>query len=155
ADTMAARDAAIAAGAGTQGARAYASGVQLVPRVTWTALDLDLERWDNDDIHDLVVNNSRLTCKTAGTYMMTGMVGIFLNAGQLCALQIYLNGTTPIGETTEFWAINGVVIDQVSCIYQLALTDYIELRIYHTSGAAQNTFVTAQTSIEFMMQRIG
>src|SRR5262245_40483526 len=51
-------------------ARAYHSANQSINSGTNTTLNFDSERFDSDTIHDNVTNNSRLTCKTAGKYLI-------------------------------------------------------------------------------------
>src|SRR6266498_542252 len=56
------------------------------------------ERFDTDAIHDNTTNNSRLTCKTAGVYQISGQVEYAANATGRRELLIRLNGTTPIAD---------------------------------------------------------
>ena len=56
------------------GARAHHSSNQSITNNTFTVLSLNSERWDTDSIHDNSTNNSRLTCNTAGKYIITAGV---------------------------------------------------------------------------------
>lgn len=141
----------------TQGARVYHNANQSIPTATWTILAFNSERYDTDTIHNTVTNNSRLTCKTAGKYLITGQVGIAANATGIRSALIKLNGSelfylAAILENTSSaysWAGN------VSTIYDLAVGDYVELQVYQDSGSTLNAEVSAVRYPEFMMQRIG
>lgn len=51
--------------------RAFHSVDQSIPHDTVTALSFNSERFDNDTMHDLVVNNGRITFTTAGVYQVS------------------------------------------------------------------------------------
>lgn len=139
----------------TAGARVYHSSTQSIPNTTVTVLSFDSERWDTDTIHDPVTNNSRLTCKTAGKYLIIGQARFFSNATGYRVLYIRLNNTTYIAIS----GVNAVVGSATglihSTIYDLAVGDYVNLQVYQNSGAARGIYSTAQFTPEFMMQRIG
>ncbi|MBA7693752.1 hypothetical protein ES703_102341 [subsurface metagenome] len=42
----------------------------------------------------------------------------------------------------------------IATLYDLAVTDYVECRVYQTTGAGISVQASAQYSPEFMMQRI-
>lgn len=141
----------------TQGARAYHSVNQSIADNTDTALALNSERYDTDAIHDNVTNNSRLTCKTAGKYIIVGNVAFDLNNTGIRLLRIRLNGVTNIGsQLTRGSAGTGSDDNMnVSTIYDLAVNDYVQLFFFQNSGVALNVNANASVSPEFMMQRIG
>jgi len=140
----------------TEGARAYHSVPQTIPTSTMTDLAFDSERWDTDTIHDLVTNNSRLTCKTAGKYVIMGGVRFAMNATGNRVARIYLNATTIIA---YYFVPNAGAAQRtqfvVSTIYDLAVDDYIELTVFQDSGENLDLEAHSNTSPEFMMQRIG
>lgn len=137
-------------------ARAYHSADQSVANATLTALVLNSERFDTELIHDTVTNNSRLTCKTAGKYIITASAGFAANATGLRLIGIRLNGTTYIAQSVT----NNVGAGQntnmeCSAVYDLALNDYVELIGYQTSGGALNVAALGNYSPELAMARIG
>ena len=147
--------AAVAAASGgyTEGARVYNSANISIPHATFTALTFDSERYDTDAIHDTATNTSRLTCKTAGKYIIDGNVewGNGADTGRYC--RIRLNGTTDIAAVAQ--AGQAWMVQQVSAVYDLAVNDYVELVVYQSTGGAFNALVGANYSPEFWMQRIG
>lgn len=139
----------------TEGARVYHNLDQSIPNITYTALALNTERYDTDSIHDNVANNSRLTCKTAGKYLIVANIRIVAGgAAGARTLVIRLNGVTQIGRTS-ISASNLTFLRSVSTIYDLAVDDYVEVEVYQNSGGALDVTVNANYSPEFMMQRIG
>lgn len=75
-------------------ARVGASANQSISNNTTTAITFNIEQFDNDAIHDNVTNNTRLTCKTPGRYLIGGSVRWASSAPGQRTLAIRLNGTT-------------------------------------------------------------
>ena len=123
----------------------------------YTVLAFNQERYDTNNIHDKVTNNSRLTCKTAGVYIIWGGVDWENSALPSRILNIWLNGTTHLALTSEnAEGFEDRHIHQiVSTIYKLEAGDYVELRAYQTSGGNLEIYVGPNRSAEFAMQRIG
>lgn len=139
----------------TEGARAYHNVDQAIMINTETTLALNSERWDTDTIHDLVTNNSRLTAKTAGTYLIIGNVRWYFAATGYRQYKIQLNGAIDIGVFQHHAESPSYPVGIVSTIWQLALNDYLELHVRHTAATGLNAQYVPQFSCEFMMQRIG
>jgi hypothetical protein len=134
--------------------RAYHNTTQSIPHNTDTALAFNSERFDTDAIHDTVTNNSRLTAKTAGKYMITGHMEMDANATGVRTMHIMLNGTTVVAMQTGPGLSGNTAQMSVSTIYELAVNDYVELRVYQTSGGALNVTSTGNRAAEFAMARI-
>jgi hypothetical protein len=114
---------------------------QSVADSTATVLALNTESFDTDGpntMHDLVVTNSRIFCKTAGKYLVLAMVQFQANGtgyrrvdilknGALVGLAEYPPVTTGAVTTVPAWAW-----------LQLAVNDYVEVRAFQTSGGALN-----------------
>lgn len=134
---------------------------QAITTGTPTALAFDTERFDTsagaaDTQHDNVTNNSRLTCRYAGKYQISGSVeweAIVTGEYRIC--KVRLNATTdlvhqmqaPTG-TTGFSRMN------VSTLYDLAVNDYVQLFVEHNRGANLNILKAANYSPEFSMVRV-
>lgn len=134
--------------------RAYNSANQNVSNVTFTALALDSETYDTDTIHDNATNNSRLTCKTAGKYRITGHLFWAANATGLRDLSIRLNGTTYIAEVNQTPVSGTETAQNVTTTYNLAVNDYVELIGYQSSGGVLVVERVNDTSPTFMMERV-
>lgn len=143
-------------------ARVTHNANQSIASATVTALAFNTERWDTDTIHDPVTNNSRLTCKTAGKYLIWANInwdasngGTFREArfrvsgGSDYALQgaQVANGLTGGG--------TGAANMILTAIVDLAVNDYVELLVRHDVGAPINVNVVGVSSPEFGMQRLG
>lgn len=141
-----------------QGARVYNSGNISINDNTLTALTFNSERYDTDTIHDPGTNPSRLTCKTAGKYVITGHVqwDNVSAGGRLMAIK--LNNTSFIAIVSQLpnaFGADYTTYMSVTTVYDLALNDYVELLVQHTRGSALNVIASAAFSPEFGMQRIG
>lgn len=137
-----------------EGARAYHNASQAIPDDTLTVLAFNSEIYDTDAIHHLTVNNSRLTCKTAGKYLILfsgAWTGI---AGGVRQVNLRLNGAINIGVYGSDGDLNHQYFF-VSSIYNLAVTDYVEILVYHTKGAPISITSALSYTPFFSMQRIG
>jgi hypothetical protein len=117
--------------------RAYMSANTAIPTTEWTTIALDAELYDNHTMHDLVTNNSRITCKTAGLYLICSCVtwADGVAAGALRGQGLRLNGAT-ISEVQYAKAIYAG--NSNSLVYPLAVNDYVELKVYQDSGGNLN-----------------
>lgn len=107
---------------------------QTIPNATETAITLNSENFDTNSIHDNSTNSTRLTCKTAGKYIITGQINFTGNATGLREAQIRVNGTTSIASDNRVAGDTNDRAVSVSTIYELAVNDYIELYAYQSSG---------------------
>lgn len=123
----------------TQFCKATKSGDTSANDATWTTVPLDTETYDTDTMHDLITNNSRITCKTAGTYLMIGLVSFAVNATGDRYSCFRFNDTTDFSKSGGIPG-DAIVITRSICIdiRTLAVNDWIELRGYQTSGGALN-----------------
>lgn len=137
------------------GARAFHSTTQSIPNSTVTTIALDSERFDTDVIHDNSTNNSRLTCKTAGAYLIAACLGYAANGTGSRQTILKLNGTTNIAAMTTSGLAAAASRHSVSTIYQLAVNDYVEIVAFQDSGGALLTEQNANIDPEFSMIRLG
>lgn len=136
------------------GARVYRSTDQTLTTATLTPIAFDSERFDTDSIHDNSTNNSRLTCKTAGVYVISGTVRFATNATGNRRLLIRLNGTTYIAEHTQA-AVSGLQTTiTIATVYLLAANDYVELVALQSSGGDLAVSASGNLSPEFSMVRV-
>lgn len=123
---------------------------------TDVVLAFNSERYDTDTMHDNAVNNSRLTAKTAGKYLITGTVAIQANGTGYRQVAIRLNGAANIGAHLQ-----GVVSGAATCVmqvvaeYDLAVNDYVELTVNQNSGGILSVLSSANYSPTFAMHYIG
>ena len=154
------------------GARAYHDVAQTIAREYYQVLALNSTRWDTDNIHDDVSDNSRLTCRTPGKYVIAGQAHFALGGNCMFVIAIRLNGVglaatggwpaTGWGHRLAFksWDRNHDGPTRMSCmtIWDLKIGDYVELVVLNGTWSAPGTvdiLAEAFTTPEFMMQRIG
>jgi len=139
----------------TEGARVYHNVDQSIDHDTWTTLAFNSERYDTDTIHSTTVNNSRLTCKTAGKYLILASLYMPAAAGGTRRFNFKVNDTTYIG----LFALPGTASDHfyanLPAMWDMAVNDYVECAIYQSSGGALSAKYAPAYSVEFMMQRVG
>jgi hypothetical protein len=141
------------------GVRAYHNTTQTVGASAAILAALNSERFDTDAYHDTSSNNSRLTVPTGlGGYYLIGYTvdcASTADIGDMLA-EVYLNGTTIISVEQRRGAA-GITIDLCgSTIYNLAQTDYVELRLVSaTTGNTRTINSGGNYSPEFWMTLIG
>lgn len=136
------------------GARVYHDKNQSIPNNTWTTLDFNSERYDTDTMHYPVVNSSRLTCKTAGKYIISINVRFPASGANAQGLLMWLNTTNYICYTQFTKATAGSWYMTQTTIYQLAVGDYVEVQVFQNSGGALNIESVGNFSPEFEMARL-
>ncbi|GAI27094.1 unnamed protein product, partial [marine sediment metagenome] len=139
----------------SEGARVYNDADISINDNAPTELTFNRERYDTDTIHSTTVNPSRLTCMTAGKYLIVGQALFVANAAGRRAFVIRLNGTTDIAAYRAGLDSTNNVDVTITTVYDLATTDYVEFRVYQNSGVALAIVAAPNESPEFMMQRIG
>jgi len=135
-------------------ARVYRTTAQSISNAVANGVGFDAERFDTDNIHDVVTNSTRLTCRTAGKYLIGCNIEWNPNATGERILWIYLNGGTPIAEARG--PNNGAtaVVGQIATVLQdMAVGDFVEIYVYQNSGGALNLLSTPNYSPEFWMIR--
>ena len=140
------------------GARVYHSAAQLIANVTFTALAFNAERFDTDAVHDVATNNTRLTCKTAGKYLIGANVAFApATGGALREAYLRLNGGNAIAydRRPPQGAAGGGVFLNPHAVWDLAVNDYVEVFVYQDSGGALNVEAAGFYTPEFWMHRIG
>lgn len=136
-------------------ARAFHNANQSINNTTATTLAFNSERFDTDTIHDTATNNSRLTCKTAGKYLVFAHVQWASGAGTYRQTNLFLNGATNIAIVIGPPSSGNVTYQHVSTVYDLAVNDYVEIIVQQDSGGALNVVASGNASPEFGMVRVG
>lgn len=118
---------------------AYSSVSQTVANGGTTQLALDSDLIDTDTIHDLVTNNGRLTCKTAGTYVVTADVGL-TTANTTGRRRLYITHSVLGVIATQEWAVASATwppaLNATSPPIPMAVGEYVTMGFYHDMGAA-------------------
>lgn len=129
-------------------ARATSTSAQSVPGdFIGTVIELDSEAaaeggFDTADLHDNVVNNSRLTAPIDGTYLVSaeaqwqisgsGLRQITIVAPTLAQPQIASDRDEPVSGSND-------MTQSVSGVTRLEAGDYVELVVNQNSGVARNS----------------
>lgn len=118
------------------------NSVQSVPSATWTALTLDAEQLDSYNGHSTSSNTSRYVVQVAGWYTVCGVYATAANATGFRAARIQVNGSPVLGAATYAPSASGTVemgVVTPTRSIQLAVSDYVEVAGYQSSGGALNT----------------
>jgi hypothetical protein len=138
-------------------AHVYHDANQTYTASTPLTLAFNSERYDTDAIHDTSTNNSRLTCKTAGKYHIWATIEWDVQTGgsSIRSIIIKLGGATVIGKVTVFDTPTAGLVEHVSCDYELAVNNYVEVIADADNGTGLEIVASANYSPAFGMHRIG
>lgn len=132
-------------------ARVKKSAVQSISSGVETALSFDSEDFDNNNIHDPAVNNTRLVCPKTGIYVISGTISWASSASSYRELSIRKNGSTRLIYDDRV-VPTGAVYLSFSTIARLVATDYVEALVWQGTGSPLN--VNFDYS-HFQMARMG
>jgi hypothetical protein len=141
--------------------RVYHDANQAITTGVSTALSFNTERFDTasgaaDTQHDTVTNNSRLTCRYAGNYLIVASVGWnAVAAGTYRQVAIRMNGATTLAYTTGPPTSAGICDQVVTTMYTLAVNDYVQCFVAHDRGSNLDINAAGNYSPEFMMVKVG
>jgi len=107
------------------------------------------EDFDTDAMHDNSTNNSRVTIKTAGVYLIIASAAYTAGVSDDASMSLLKNGAGGIGGYTSWGPANTGAGMTTSLLIQLAVNDYIELSLYQNNSA--NTPRTTDTTQTFIM----
>tara|TARA_R110002020_G_scaffold5882_1_gene24200 strand:- start:858 stop:1508 length:651 start_codon:yes stop_codon:yes gene_type:complete len=128
------------------GCRIYDNNDQSIANTTNVAISFANEDFDTDTMHDNTTNNSRITCNTAGTYIIYANCAWYDGTTGQRIVTIRLNGSTLIGQSSVAPAISGRTEELCFCMWQLAVDDYVECVMYQNTGSALNMVAAARLS---------
>jgi len=119
---------------------------QVVYDAANATLAFDAEDFDTDGMHDNATDNSRITIKTAGVYLVIASVRYTAGVSDDTRISILNNGgNVGIDERGPNNTRSG---QQVMGYYDLAVSDYLEAQVYQNNSA--NTARTTDTPYTFL-----
>ena len=130
------------------------SASQSIPNSALTTLTFNTEITDNDAIFDVSTDNTKFICKTAGVYLIRGMVLFGVNSTGERILNIGQNNRS-VAQASTPSTTSGTADVIVTTIVKLSVNDYIQLRAKQTSGGALSTFIYESLNTKLEMIRIG
>lgn len=155
-DSVAARNAAIAAAALGQAARVRNSADQQFTTGNYALVHFNVEDYDNDGMADLGVNDDRLTFQTEGLYLVIGAVQWEASPGGRRLIQLHHSvagniAVTELGipDVSNVW--RGQVIGTVYAV----IGSLVRLYAYQTSGGDLDLDAAGYESPALQAIRIG
>jgi len=143
------------AGGYTEGARVYSNVDQTIPNTSSTLVNFNSEEYDTDNIHSNVTNNSRLTCRTAGKYLVVLNLCWKTNATGIRYITFLKNGSNQVANQVVAPIPPYGTEHCVATILNLAVSDYVEVNAYQSSGGNLDIWAFLARTPYFQMQRIG
>ncbi len=137
------------------GTRVFNSANISISNATSTALTFDTEDFDTDNIHSVVSNTNRLTCVTAGYYLIWAQIEFAASAVGVRHLNLKKNATLYLGTNIMVAPGGGTVArGNAVTVALLAAGDYVEAEVYQDSGGSLNVNSNSDWSPIFGMIRI-
>ncbi len=137
-----------------RGARVMHSVDQSIADNVATKLAFNQERWDTDTIHDETTENTRLTCKTAGKYLIFANISWDYRPGGDRRIAIILNRAADLARVSSGPNPVNKTWQQIITYANLAAGDFVELEVQQTSGGAVTVLREPPFSPEFGMVKI-
>ena len=109
---------------------------------------LNSEAVDTDGMHDNTTNNSRITCKSAGIYMISAQVSFSTNTSGARIALVRKNGSSQVLYNDIAVNSSGGSTGQVNGPVQMDVGDYIELGVFQNSGATNNVTINFFSAIK-------
>ena len=132
---------------------------QSIANSATSALSMDTEDFDNDNMHSTVTNSSRATPVTAARYQVSGATSYVSNATGSRHAEIWKNGAALNGGGASMQTDSaGVSTRQPTRTLTLPMngtTDYVEIVAFQTSGVGLNTDVTGITQPTLSVRWVG
>lgn len=129
--------------------RATNSANQSIPSSTTTTLAFDSERYDTANVHANSTDNSRLTAPVDGIYAVTAQVG--WSASTTGTLQLFLDANDDRIAVDDAVPTTLPFRQEVTTQVSLEAGDYVEARVYQSSGGALSVSKVDQYTPEFSM----
>jgi len=142
------------AGDDAPSAKVYRSTNQTINNTIWTSIEFDVEDYDTDNIW-ISGSSTRLTCKTAGKYIITGHISWDSNATGYRGIAIVLNDSIFIAAHRNLPATGVYTPQTVAIIYDLDVDDYVELRAHQSCGTTLDIAASSEATPTLAMSRIG
>lgn len=121
---------------------------------SWKTLTFNSEHWDTDSIHSTSTNTDRLTCVTAGRYLVFGHVEFAANGTGVRSIRITKNGVRVASAIANNVTASFNHNMSLCTVVDMAATDYVQLDAYQNSGGNLNITRQVNWSPEFGMVRI-
>jgi hypothetical protein len=140
----------------TAGARVYRATDFAVTGSADIYIPFTNRRWDSGSIFTSGTNPTRLTANISGAYLIAGSVRFASGHKGMRQVFVRLNGTTEI-DRISITSVSGTQTRlDVTTVYGLNATDYVELGVYQneTGSALLNVESNGNSSPEFMIQML-
>jgi hypothetical protein len=152
----------VAAGGGggyTEGAHVYNSSNITISNTTVTNLTFNSEDYDTDGMHSTVSNTDRITCKTAGKYLVefSGIFSAAINAGSSSSVWIEHDSKGRLEQVSIPPSAHVNPSCNISTVVDMAVNDYLVVKVYHDAGSSRTLISSSSNeySAYFSAQRIG
>jgi len=110
---------------------------QTIVANAWTLLTFDDEKYDTNDLHDNVTNNSRLTIQKDGLYQIRANIETDAQEKKSYEIKIFKNGVEiPHSHIPGYGSKNSstLVLHSVVPYSELVAGDYVEVQIRHDNA---------------------
>jgi hypothetical protein len=138
------------------GSSVYNSANQSINNATLTAVTFNSESFDTDAYHSTATNTSRFTIPSgkAGKYLVSATLNFGSNATGVRYISLYKNGAAVIyGNSVPGSSAGGTAL-AMSYLVDLAVSDYIELYAYQSTGVAADV-LGGSTLTVFQLHYLG
>lgn len=118
--------------------------------ISWTA-----EAWDVGNLHDLLTDPSRFTVPTGGDglYFVEAQVQFAASATGIRSTRIFVNGSL-VAQNDIPAGTTAALSFQVIALLSLVAADYVEIKVYQSSGGALDVNGSSETETFCTIMRL-
>jgi len=120
----------------TPTARVFRNGVQNLTSGVVLTLTPNEKLWDNNVFWDMINNQSRLTVRSSGLYLVAAQLEFSATNGGRRAAQLILNGTDIIGDQTAHSASANLLRLTPLTLWPFNVGDYVEVGAFSSVASA-------------------
>ncbi len=124
--------------------RIYLSGEISIPNATDTTVNFDRDKFDPNDMHDIVTDNEKIVCNTAGVYLIMASVEWDNSNAGYRRITLY-NESTLVCRNSMMFVQGAKEVMSVFGLWEITAGESFHLKVYHTHGSARNLKSGAST----------
>ena len=140
----------------TMRAKTYLSAATTsIPNTTETSISWTAEAFDVGNLHDLVTNPSRFTVPTGGDglYLVNAQAQFAADADGIRSVRIFQNGSL-VAQNDIAAGTTAALSFQATALLSLVAGDYVEVKVWHSAGAALDLNGSTETETFCTVMRL-
>ncbi len=133
--------------------RAYRSTDQTIGNATFTTINFDSTRWDNNSFFS-GANPGRVTAQVSGFYLVTGHIRFDGNSTGERVIKLRANTTDIAFQEVNANGNSAPLEISIATVYNFSAGDYAQIQVYQSSGGNLDVLTGGNFSAEITMTKL-